>query len=80
MVTQGEMLGRGIIGRLVLVHTHCYAQNLLSNKDLMYSPGKSTQYSVMAYMGKESEKRMCIYIPETDSILSQLYFNKLKNK
>ena len=26
------------------------------NKDLVYSPGNSTQYSVMTYIGKESEK------------------------
>ena len=26
------------------------------NKDLLYSTGKSTQYSVMTYMGKESKK------------------------
>ena len=26
------------------------------NKDLLYSTGKSTQYSVISYMGKESEK------------------------
>ena len=29
--------------------------------DLLYSTGNSTQYSVITYMGKESEKeRMCI--------------------
>ena len=26
------------------------------NKDLLYSTGNSTQYSVITYMGKESEK------------------------
>ena len=26
------------------------------NKDLLYSPGNSTQYSVMIYLRKESEK------------------------
>lgn len=25
----------------------------ISNKDLLYSPGKSTQYSVMVYLGKK---------------------------
>ena len=35
----------------------------ISNKDLLYSTGNSTQYSVVAYMGKESRKEwMCIYI------------------
>ena len=33
---------------------------------LLYSPGNSTQYSVMAYMGKESKKEwiyicVCVY-------------------
>ena len=28
----------------------------ITNKDLLYSTGNSTQYSVMAYMGKESKK------------------------
>ena len=27
---------------------------LISNKDLPYNTGKSTQYSVMAYMGKKN--------------------------
>ena len=28
----------------------------MTNKDLLYSTGSSTQYSVMTYMGKESKK------------------------
>ena len=28
----------------------------ISNKDLLYSTGISTQYSVVTYVGKESEK------------------------
>ena len=28
----------------------------ITNKDLLYSTGNSTQYSVTAYMGKESKK------------------------
>ena len=28
----------------------------MTNKDLLYSTGNSTQYSVMAYMGKESRR------------------------
>ena len=27
------------------------------NKDLLYSTGNSTQYSVITYMGRESEKK-----------------------
>ena len=33
----------------------------ITNKDLLYSTGNSTQYSVMAYMGKESKKEW-IYV------------------
>ena len=29
----------------------------VANKDLLYSTGNSTQYFVMAYMGKESKKK-----------------------
>ena len=32
-----------------------------TDKDLLYSTGNSTQYSVMTYMGKESKKEW-IYI------------------
>ena len=32
----------------------------ITNKNLLYSTGNSTQYSVMAYMGKESKKRVDI--------------------
>ena len=31
---------------------------MITNEDLPYSTGNSTQYSVMAYMGKESKKRV----------------------
>ena len=35
----------------------------LANKDLLYSMGNSTQYFVIIYMGKESEKEwMCVYL------------------
>ena len=34
----------------------------LAKGDLLHSPENSTQYSVMACMGKESEKEwMCVY-------------------
>ena len=54
----------------------------IGNKDLLYSLGKSIQYSVRAYMGKESEKRwidVCRYgdslcgTPETNTALSVIY-------
>ena len=45
---------------------------LITNKDLLYSTGNSTQYSVMTCMGKESKKEwiyvyIYIYIYKTDS-------------
>ena len=33
----------------------------MTNRDLLYSTGNSTQYSAVAYMGKESKKNECIY-------------------
>ena len=54
------------------------------NKDLLYSTGNSTQYSLITWMGQESERVdicMCIYIcvcgcteplccaPETNTVL-----------
>ena len=37
-------------------------QKLLANRDLLYSTVNSTQYSVIIYVGKESEKEwMCVY-------------------
>ena len=37
------------------IYTLLYIKQII-NKDLLYSTGKSTQYSVITYMGKESEK------------------------
>ena len=37
------------------IYTLLYIK-LVTNKDLLYSTGNSTQYSVMTYMGKESKK------------------------
>ena len=57
MVTEGEMLGGGIKWKVGSdIYTLLYTK-LISNKDLLYSTEKSTQYSVMAYVGKESEKK-----------------------
>ena len=33
----------------------------MTNKDLLYSTGNSTQYPVMAYMGKQAKKEQ-IYV------------------
>ena len=49
------------------IYTLLYIKEI-TNKDLLYSTGNSTQYSVMAYMGKESKKRMDICICITDSL------------
>ena len=38
------------------IHTLLYTKST-SNKDLLYSTGKFTQYSVISSMGKESEKQ-----------------------
>ena len=37
------------------IYTLLYIKQM-TNKNLLYSTGNSTQYSVMAYMGKESKK------------------------
>ena len=63
MVTKGEMLRGGInwevaIGIYILLYI-----KWMSNKDLLNSTGKSTQYYVVTYMGKESEKEwMYVYV------------------
>ena len=45
-------------------HIHTTIYKIDSYKNLLYRTGNSTQYSVMAYMGKESLKKVitCIYI------------------
>ena len=45
------------------------------NKDLSYSTGHSTQYSVMTYMGKESKKTVDLCICITDSLCCILETN-----
>ena len=41
-------------------HTLLYVKEI-TNKDLLYSTGNSTQYYVMTYMGKESTKEwICV--------------------
>ena len=61
MVTKGEMLWEGITQELrINTHILLYIRQI-TNKDLLYSTGNSTQYFVITYMGKESEK-MKIYI------------------
>ena len=68
MVTKGEMLWEGITQEL-RINTHILLYiRWITNKDLLYSTGNSTQYFVITYMGKESEK-MNIYIYTRTSLL-----------
>ena len=44
----------------------------IDNKDLLFSVGNFTQYTIMGYMGKESRVGICIsdslcYTPETNT-------------
>ena len=50
IVTKGETWQGGIN-----IHTLLYIKQI-TNNDLLYSTGNSTQYSVITYMGKEPEK------------------------
>ena len=53
-VTKGKEVGREKLGDLDWhIHTNIYK---IINNDLLYSTGNFTQYSVIAYMGKESIK------------------------
>ena len=53
---QGGKIWEGWTGRSWLAYAHLYNVKQIINKDLLYSTGNSTQYSVMTYVGKESEK------------------------
>ena len=77
--------GEGINWRLGLTCTKKLYIKRITNKDLLYSTGNFTQYSVMTYMGIESKRRVdtCIYIndslfsrAEMNSTVNQLYSNK----
>ena len=60
MVTRGEK-GRGINWEIGIdIYTLLYIKQI-TNKDLLYSTGNSTKYSVMTYMGKETKKEW-IYV------------------
>ena len=56
MVAKWEILGGGINQEVGIgIYTLLYTTSI-SNKDLTYSTEKSIQYSVIIYLGKESEK------------------------
>lgn len=59
---KGKHWGRNKLGSWDWHNTSLYTKSI-SNKDLLHTTGKSTQYSLIAYMEKESEKEyICIYI------------------
>ena len=61
MVTKGERQGGEINKEFgINIYTLLYIKQII-NKDLLYSTENSTQYSVITYMGKESEKEQ-IYV------------------
>lgn len=61
IVTKGDRLWEGIKWEVGTDIFPLLYIEWLGNKDLLYSPGKSTQYSVVTYMGKEFEKEW-IYV------------------
>ena len=60
MVPRGKGEGRINWEFGINIYTLLYIKQTI-NKDLLYSTGNSTQYSVMTYMGKGSKKEQ-IYI------------------
>ena len=55
--------GRGINWEIGIdIYTPLYIKQI-TNKNLLYSTGNSTQYCVMTYMGKESKKEwLFVYV------------------
>ena len=44
-------------------HMYTMVYEMVGQWDLLYSTGNATQYSVIIYMGKESEKEwICVYV------------------
>ena len=75
MVTKGEKLGGGTKWEVGTdIYMLLYVEGI-SNKDLLYSTGKSTQHFAVTHVGKESEKECtCVTdspcnTPETNSTL-----------
>ena len=70
------MLGRRIDSKF---RSGIYAvlnTKLIGNKDLLDSLGKSVQYSVIAYLSKEAEKKS-IYIYRDNTLCCTAEFNTL---
>ena len=51
---RGNVNGKDKLGFWINIHTILHIKKI-ANKDLLYSTGKSTRYSVKTYVGKESE-------------------------
>ena len=60
MFTKGERRGERNGEFRVNIHILIYIK-YVTNKDLLYSTGNYTQYFVITYNGKESEKKIDIY-------------------
>ena len=77
MVTKGVWCGGGINWEIgINIYALLYVKQI-TNKDLLYSTGNSTQYSVMTHMGKESKKGW-IYVKtktKKKTTLSFAYFH-----
>ena len=54
------------------IYTTVYIKQI-TNKDLLYCTGNSTQYSVMTYMGKKIPKRVDICIIESLCYIAESY-------
>ena len=61
MVTKGDRWGWGI--RLWDWHMHTEVYGIIGQQGLLYSTNNSTQYYVIIYVGKESEREwICVYV------------------
>ena len=53
-------VGEGQFRSLGLTHIPLYIRQI-TNKDVLYSTGNSTQYSIITYMGEEPEEMGYMY-------------------
>ena len=60
------------------IYTPLYIKQI-TNKKPVYSTETSTQYSIMAYVGKESKKRVVISMCVTESLCYTLETNTTFN-
>ena len=67
MVTKGVRRGRVNWEILIDIYKPLYIKSV-TNKNLLYGTGNSTQYSVKAYMGKESKKSGYMYTHNWSSV------------